>query len=288
MHAHVSNLRSRKIKERLFAALCLAAILFGIILLFVLLGSILSRGASRIDWSFFTSYPSSNAGRAGIKSALFGTLWVIALTAMIAVPLGIAAAIYLEEFTIRKNRITQFIQINIANLAGVPSIVYGLLGLALFVRFFSMGRSVIAGACTMSLLVLPMIIIVSQEALRAVPSSYREGAYALGATHWKTIRTQVLPPAIPGIMTGIILSLSRAIGETAPLITIGAATYIAFLPASLKDPFTVLPIQIFNWSSRPEKGFEQAAAAAIIVLLVVLIFLNSVAMILRYRQQMKS
>ena len=283
-----SNLAARKRKEKLFAAVCLSAIIFAILLLLMLLGSIFMRGISKINWDFITSFPSSNAGRAGIKSALFGTVWVITLTALIAVPLGVAAAIFLEEFTLRKNRITQFIQINIANLAGVPSIVYGLLGLALFVRWLGMGRSVLAGACTMSLLVLPMIIIVSQEALRAVPRSFREGAYALGATQWQTIRTQVLPPAIPGIMTGLILSISRAIGETAPLITIGAATYIAFLPSSWNDPFTVLPIQIFNWTSRPGKGFAEAAAGAIIVLLFVLIVLNSVAMILRYRQQKRA
>jgi phosphate transport system permease protein len=279
------NLAWRKRKAALFGWLCLASVLLAGALLVVLLVSLFKDGLGRIDLKFLTSFPSSMAEKAGIKAGLMGTLWVIGLTAIIAVPVGIAAAIFLEEFSRRKTRLTEFIQINIANLAGVPSIVYGLLGLAIFVRFFGMGRSVIAGALTMALLILPMIIIVSQEALRAVPSSYREGSVALGATTWQTIRRQVLPAAMPGILTGVILSISRAIGETAPLIMIGAVTYLNFTPSGLGDTFTVLPIQIFNWSSRPDKAFATNAAAAIVVLMAVLIVINSVAMVIRYRTQ---
>lgn len=279
------NLKWRKRKAALFGWICLGSVLLAGALLVVLLVSLFRDGFGRIDLKFLTSFPSSMAEKAGIKAGLMGTLWVIGLTTILAVPVGIAAAIFLEEFSRRKNRFTEFIQINIANLAGVPSIVYGLLGLAIFVRFFEMGRSVIAGALTMALLILPMIIIVSQEALRAVPSSYREGSVALGATTWQTIRRQVLPAALPGILTGVILSVSRAIGETAPLIMIGAVTYLNFTPSGLGDTFTVLPIQIFNWSSRPDKAFATNAAAAIVVLMAVLIVINSVAMVIRYRTQ---
>lgn len=285
MSSQGSNLRFRKVKASIFGTVCLSSIVLAGATLVALLVKLWQDGAGRLSAEFFANFPSSIASQAGIKAALFGTLYVIVLTVVIAVPVGIAAAVFLEEFTLRKNRFTEFIQLNIANLAGVPSIVYGLLGLALFVRWLEMGRSVIAGALTMSLLVLPMIIIVSQEALRAVPRSYRDGSYALGASLWQTIRRQVLPSALPSILTGVILAVSRAIGETAPLITIGAATFIAFTPKRLGDQFTVLPIQIFNWTSRPEKAFAEAAAAAIIVLLAVLILLNSVAMVIRYRTQ---
>lgn len=280
-----ANLKWRKRKAAIFGWVCFASVLLAGALLVVLLVSLFKDGLGRIDLKFLTSFPSSMAEKAGIKAGLMGTLWVIGLTAIIAVPVGIAAAIFLEEFSRRKNRLTEYIQINIANLAGVPSIVYGLLGLAIFVRTFGLGRSVLAGALTMVLLILPMIIIVSQEALRAVPSSYREGSVALGATTWQTIRRQVLPAALPGILTGVILSVSRAIGETAPLIMIGAVTYLNFTPSRLGDTFTVLPIQIFNWSSRPDKAFATNAAAAIVVLMAVLIVINSVAMVIRYRTQ---
>lgn len=273
----------RKAADKVFAILCLAAILFACSLLLLLLYSVARDGFGRLDLSFLQKFTSRIPKNAGIKAGLFGTIWVVGLTGLIAVPIGVAAAIFLEEFSTRKTRITQFIQLNIANLAGVPSIVYGLLGLALFVRWLHLERSVIAGALTMALLILPMVILVSQEALRAVPGSFREGSIALGATKWQTIRGQVLPAAAPGIFTGIILSLSRAIGETAPLITIGAVTYIAFTPDSLGDKFTVLPIQIFDWSGKPEKGFHEAAAGAIIVLLAALLTLNSLAIFLRYR-----
>lgn len=285
MLAASDQLRGRQRRAKVFGWVCLASIVLAGILLLLLLGSIWRDGAGRLSAQFFTSFPSSIAKNAGIKAGLWGTLWVIVLTTLISVPIGVAAAIFLEEFNQRKNRFTEFVQLNIANLAGVPSIVYGLLGLAIFVRQLSLGRSVIAGALTMALLILPMIIIVSQEALRAVPGSYRDGSLALGATRWQTIRRQVLPAALPGILTGVILAISRAIGETAPLIMIGAVTYLNFTPSKVTDTFTVLPIQIFNWSSRPDKAFAENAAAAIIVLLGVLIVINSLAMVIRYRTQ---
>ena len=279
--------RARKLKNRLFSIFCVASLVAAGLILVYLLGSIVIDGAPRLNSEFLTSFPSGRAGRAGIKAALFGTLWVVALSALIAIPIGVAAAIYLEELVVRKNRWTELLQINISNLAGVPSIVYGLLGLALFVRWLALDRSILSGALTLALLILPMIILVSQEALKAVPRSYRDGSLALGATRWQTIRRQVLPSAAPGILTGIILSVSRAIGETAPLITIGAAT-AWFIPSKLSDSFTVLPIQIFDWSSRPQRGFHENAAAAILVLLIVLLCLNSIAIFLRARAQKKA
>ena len=278
------NLPARRRKERLFHGLCLAATVLAVVLLITLLIGVVREGWSRLSPEFLTSFPSRFAHRAGVKSALMGTLWVIGLTGAISVPVGIAAALYLEEYS-RKNRLTEFIQMNIANLAGVPSVVYGLLGLGLFVRWLALGRSVLAGALTMSLLILPTVIIATQEALRAVPNSLREGSLAMGATRWQTIRHQVLPAGFGGIMTGIILSLSRAMGETAPLITIGALTYIAFVPRGPMDGFTVLPIQIFNWASRPQEAFHANASAAIIVLLGALLVMNSVAIYLRHRQR---
>jgi len=281
----VSN--SRKLKNRFFGWFCFSSILIAILIVVYLLGSIVVDGAPRLSAQFLDSFPSRLPGKAGIKAALFGTIWVVGLSALIAVPIGVAAAIYLEELSVRKNRFTDFVQINIANLAAVPSIVYGLLGLALFVRWLALDRSILSGALTMALLILPMIILVSQEALKAVPNSYRDASLALGATRWQTIRRQVLPNAAPGIFTGIILSVSRAIGETAPLITIGAAT-AWFIPTKVTDSFTVLPVQIFDWSSRAQKGFHENAAAAILVLLIVLVALNSVAIYLRARAQKKA
>lgn len=278
---------SRKLKNRLFSLFCLLSILFAGLILVYLLGTIVMDGAPRLSTDFFTNFTSRIPKNAGIKAALFGTIWVVALSALFAVPVGVAAAIYLEELTVRRNKFTDFIQVNIANLAGVPSIVYGLLGLALFVRWLAFDRSILSGALTMALLILPMIILVSQEALKSVPKSYRDGSMALGATRWQTIRKQVLPAAMPGILTGIILAVSRAMGETAPLITIGAATTWA-IPTKPTDSFTVLPILIFDWSSRPQKGFHETAAAAILVLLIVLLFLNSVAIILRARAQKRA
>lgn len=278
----ISN--ARKLKNKFFAAFCFSSIIFAGLILVYLLATIVADGAPRLNAEFFTNFTSRIPKNAGIKAALFGTIWVVALSALIAVPVGVAAAIYLEELNVKRNKLTDFIQVNIANLAGVPSIVYGLLGLALFVRWLAFDRSIISGALTMALLILPMIILVSQEALKAVPKSYRDGSLALGATRWQTIRKQVLPAAAPGIMTGIILAVSRAIGETAPLITIGAATTWA-IPTKPTDSFTVLPILIFDWSSRPQKGFHETAAAAILVLLGVLLFLNSIAIFLRAKAQ---
>ncbi len=259
----------------------------GVALLAVLLVRVGRQGLAWLDWEFLTSFPSRFPERAGVLSALAGTLWLIGLTALVSVPIGIAAAIYLEEFS-RPGRLRSVIEVNIANLAGVPSIVYGLLGLAFFVRGLNLGRSVLAGALTMSLLILPTIIIAAREALKAVPQSLRQGAMALGATQWQAVRHHALPSALPGILTGIILSLSRAIGEAAPLIMIGALTYIAFTPDGPMDDFTALPIQIYNWASRPQKDFHGLAAGAIIVLLAVLLLMNAAAVAIRYRSQRKS
>ena len=273
-----------KTREHIFVSLCLGAIALPLIVLLVLIGDVVMDGAQRIGWDFLTSYPSRKPELAGILPALVGSVYVIGLTGIIALPLGVGAAIYLEEYG-TDSWLAQIIEVNIANLAGVPSIIYGLLGLELFVRASGMGRSVIAGACTMALLVLPIIIIASREALRTVPFSLREGALALGASRWQTIWQVVLPMAFPGILTGSILAMSRAIGETAPLIMMGALTYIAFLPTGLDSPFTVLPIQIFNWVSRPQHGFIADAAAGIMVLLVTLLLLNALAIYLRNRLQ---
>lgn len=270
--------------DRLLAAFGLLATLLGLLALGALLWDVLADGAGRLSWQFLTSYPSRRASEAGILAALAGTLFVIALTAAIAIPVGVGAALHLEEYGGR-GRVSRLIEVNIANLAGVPSIIYGLLGLGLFVRAMGMGRSVLAGAATLALLVLPMVIISTREALRAVPPSLREGSYALGATRWQTMWHQVLPAALPGILTGLILALSRAMGETAPLITIGALTYVGFVPDGIWSPFTVLPIQIFNWVSRPQAAFAVNAAAGILVLLMLLLALNAVAIILRDRYQ---
>jgi len=273
--------------DRLMQGFGLLVLTLALASLGALVADVLADGAGRVSWQFLTSYPSRLPERAGILPALVGSIYVITLTALIAVPLGVAAAVYLEEYGTR-SRLARVVEINIANLAGVPSIIYGLLGLGLFVRLMAMGRSVLAGAATLALLVLPVVILSTREALRAVPKSLREGSYALGATKWQTIWHQVLPSALPGILTGLILALSRAIGETAPLITIGALTYVPFLPDGLWSPFTVLPIQIFNWVSRPQAGFLENAAAAILVMLVLLIAMNATAIVIRDRLQRHS
>ena len=270
----------RKNIGRVFLAICIAATLSGILALVVLLATVAVDGVSRVSWDFLNSFPSRFPERAGIKAALYGTVWMMAFTALFAVPVGIAAAIYLEEFAPR-NWVTKVIETNINNLAGVPSIIYGLLGLTVFVRIMDLGRSVMAGSLTMALLVLPIIIVASREGLRSVPPSIREASLALGATRWQTVWAQVLPPAMPAIMTGVILALSRAIGEAAPLIMIGALTFLAFTPGDPLDQFTVLPIQIYNWISRPQAGFSDAAAAGIVVLLIVLLSMNALAILLR-------
>ena len=270
----------RRLKGGAFLYLCVAATLFGIVALGVLLVTVGAAGIGRLNLDFFTSYPSRFPDQGGIRAALLGTIWMVAFTALIAVPMGIGAAIYLEEFAPR-NWLTRIIETNINNLAGVPSIIYGLLGLTLFVRLMDLGRVVLAGSLTMALLVLPIIIVAAREGLRAVPPSIREAALAVGATPWQAVRFQVLGPALPTMLTGVILALSRAIGETAPLIMIGALTYIAFDPGGPSSAFTVLPILMFNWISRPQAGFADAAAAGIIVLLAVLLTMNAIAIVLR-------
>ena len=274
----------RYVGDRALGAFGLLAMVLALVSLAALIYDILNDGAGRLSWAFLTSIPSRRAEDAGILTALVGSVYVITLSAAIAIPIGIGAAVHLEEYGGR-GRLSRIIEINIANLAGVPSIIYGLLGLGLFVRMMAMGPSVLAGACTLGLLVLPVVIISTREALRAVPKSLREGSYALGATKWQTTWTQVLPAAFPGILTGLILALSRAIGETAPLITIGALTYIPFVPSDIFSPFTVLPIQIFNWVSRPQAAFAENAAAGIVVLLALLLAMNAVAIVLRDRFQ---
>ncbi len=270
--------------ERSFKAITVLALVLPLILLAILLFDAFMTGKSRLTWDFITGFPSRFPEKAGILPALVGTGYLIGLVAVIAIPVSVGAAIYLEEYA-KKNWLTSFIDINISNLAGVPSIIYGLLGLGLFVHWMNMGRGLLVGALTLSLMLLPMIIMSAREALRAVPHHLREGAYALGAEKWRTISKVVLPLALPGILTGIILSMARAIGETAPLITIGALTYISFLPDSVNSPFTALPIQIFNWTSRPQKGFHIDAAAGIVVLLLILLLMNSLAIWLRIRLQ---
>ena len=276
------ELKRRHLLSLVFRWTCFALTLSGITFLLLLLAQVARQGLAWVDWQFLTSFPSRNPELAGVRAAIAGTLWTISLTALFSVPIGVGAALYLEEYA-RPGRLRSLIQLNLVNLAGVPSIVYGILGLAIFVRGIGLGRSVIAGALTMSLLILPIIIIAAREAIRGVPDEQRQAALALGATRWQTIRHHVLPSALPGILTGIILALSRAIGETAPLIMIGALTYVAFVPRGPFDDFTVLPIQIFNWSSRPQDEFHSLAAAAILVLLSVLFALNTVAVVLRYR-----
>ncbi|QXD14773.1 phosphate ABC transporter permease PstA [Rhodocaloribacter litoris] len=262
--------------------LCLffLATVFGLLVLLTLLVDVTVTGLRWLDADFLTSFPSRNPEEAGIKSAIVGSLWMMGLTALFAVPLGVGAAVYLEEYAPR-GWFLRVIQVNIANLAGIPSVIYGILGLGLFVRFMALERSLLAGSLTMALLILPVIVIATQEALRAVPSGIRESAYALGATRSQVIWSHLLPIATPGILTGVILALSRALGETAPLIMIGALTFIAFLPESVMDPFTVLPIQIFNWTTRPQAAFQELAAAAIIVLMVFLFLMNLSAILLR-------
>jgi phosphate transport system permease protein len=277
---------TRRLLDLGFQALALLILLLALGSLAALIADVWADGASRLSWSFLTGFPSRRAADAGIYHALSGSVFVILVTGAIAVPIGVASAIYLEEYG-RRNFLARIIEINITNLAAVPSIIYGLLGLGLFVRAMGMGRSVMAGASTLALLVLPVVILATREALRAVPSSIREGSYALGATKWQTIWSQVLPVALPGILTGLILALSRAIGETAPLISIGALTFVAFAPDSIWSPFTVLPIQIFNWVSRPQVEFQANAAAGILVLVSLLLTMNAAAIWLRDRYQKK-
>ncbi len=283
------NLAGRYKLDGIFAAATWAATCLAILVLVVLLLDILTDGLLRLNWSFIANFPSRKPEQAGLLSALVGTIWVMVIVAVVSFPIGVGAGIFLEEFA-EDNWFTKAIEININNLAGVPSIIYGLLGLQVFVRIMKPltgGRSILSGALTLALLILPIIIVATREALRSVPDSIRHAGFALGATRTQVVWEQVLPIAFPGILTGTILALSRAIGETAPLITIGALTFISFLPENLQSPFTVLPIQIFNWISRPQKGFHDNAAAGIIVLMIVLLAMNATAVLLRNKLQKK-
>jgi phosphate transport system permease protein len=286
MAASASRRERLKRQERAFELFALACLSAALVVLALLIFKVLFDGVERVNYGFLSSFPSRFAEKAGLYSALVGSFYLMALTGVIAVPLGVGAAVYLEEYA-PQNRVTRLIELNLVNLAGVPSIIFGILGLQVFVRSMDMGRSLLAGALTMSLLILPVIVIAAREALRNVPRSLRDASLALGATKLQTIRSQVLPVAFPNILTGCILAFSRALGETAPLITMGALTYVAFIPDGLFSPFTVLPIQTFNWISRPQTAFHANAAGAIVVLLVVLLIFNGVAILLRNRIQQK-
>jgi phosphate transport system permease protein len=288
-------IRSHKRWDAAFGVLGLLAMMVGVLTLAALFSNMAIDGIPRLSGDFFTSFPSRRAGQAGILSAWVGSILVMLVTAFFAVPVGIAGAVYLEEYA-KKNWFTDIIEINITNLAGVPSIVYGLLALGLFVYAFGLGQSILTAGLTLALLILPIVIVTTRESLRAIPQQVREGAYACGATQWQVVKDHLLPYGTPGILTGVIIALSRAIGETAPIITIGALTFIAFLPpvpftgepaAGLFDwlfsPFTVMPIQIFNWTSRPDPAFQQNAAAASFVLVFMTLGMNGLAIWLRYR-----
>ncbi len=294
-----ADLKRRHRRETIFIYLGIAATSVGLVALAVLMVDLAIDGVGRLSYDFFTSFPSRRASQAGILSAWVGSLLVMLVTASIGIPLGVAAGIYLEEYA-PKNLFTNIIEINVSNLAGVPSIVYGLLALGLFVYTFGTGRSIFTAGLTLALLILPIIIVATRESIRAVPWSLREAAYGIGATKWQVTRDHVLPAAVPGVLTGVIIGMSRAIGETAPLITIGALSFIAFLPpapvtsefpfisfAWMFESFTVLPIQLFNWVSRPGKDFHANAAAAGIVLLAVTLILNAIAIYFRYRLRQK-
>jgi len=282
----VNEVKRRRALDLAFQGIAFIVLIVTLGALAALIADIWSDGVGRLSYDFVTSTPSRRPEESGIWPALIGSVYIILLTAVLAVPVGVAAAIYLEEYGSR-SRAARLIELNITNLAAVPSIIYGLLGLGLFVRMLGFGRSVLAGASTLALLALPVIILSTREALRAVPNSVREGSYALGATKWQTIWYQVLPVALPGILTGLILALSRAIGETAPLIIAGAVTFVTFVPNSIWSAFTVLPIQIFNWVSRPQPEFQTNAAAGILVLMALLLTMNAVAIWLRDTYQKK-
>lgn len=281
-----SRRRLGRLGEQAGVAFLLASTLIGILALALLLATVLDKGVPVLGWSFIRNFASRIPSRAGIWPPLVGTVWLMGLVTLFAFPVGVGAAIYLEEFAPR-NRITEIIETNIANLAAVPSIIYGLLGLALFYRALHLGRSLLTGALTLTLLVLPVIVIAAREALRGVPRSIRLGAMALGATRWEAVYKQVLPVAIPGVMTGTILGLSRAIGETAPLLVAGAAAFVAFTPDNLLDAYSALPIQIFDWVRRPQPEFQDLAAGAILVLLTVLLAMNAIAIFIRNRYDRK-
>ena len=275
-------------RDNVFAAMFLSSVVIGILVLAWLLIEVFVDSVGWLDWQFLTSYSSRHPDQAGVLAPIAGTFWVIVLTAIMTVPVGIATAVYLEEFA-PNNRVTRLIQLNISNLAGVPSVVYGLLGLAIFVQFLFDGqRSLLAGALTLSLLVMPIVIIASQEAVRAVPPSYRDAAYAMGATRWQVVKMVVLPQAIPSMMSGIILAMSRAIGETAPILVVSSLVFITYVPTSPFDRFTVLPLQIVTWVSQPQDDFRHIAAAAILILLVMLLSMNAAAIYIRAKFQRRA
>ena len=281
------DLSGRYNLDKAFAAAAWTATIVSVVVLAWLLFTILKDGLGTINANFFTAFPSRKAEQAGIKAAFFGTMWVMGIVAATSFPIGVGAAIYLEEFA-DDNWFTRLVEINIGNLAGVPSIIYGLLGLAVFVRILEPitgGRSVLSGGLTLALLILPVIIVATREALRAVPNSIRLAGFALGANKWQVVWSHVLPSAMPGVLTGVILALSRAIGETAPLLAIGAVAFIRSTPDSLQSPFTAMPIQIYNWVGRPQEEFHQIAASGIIVLMVMLLLMNTIAIYLRNRFQ---
>lgn len=274
------HLAISKKKDKFFRILALSLTVFALLILLVLLVDIFWRGFGRLNWGFFNNLPSRHPEKAGILTAIAGMLSLLLFTVIIALPIGILAGVYLQEYR-AKNRFAKIVEINIANLAGVPSVIYGILGLQLFVRMAGMGNSLLAGAFTLALLIMPIIIVSTREALKAVPQTLREGSYGMGATKWQTTSRVVIPSALGGILTGIILSISRAIGETAPLLVIGALVYVPFIPEGPNDQFTTLPIQIFNWVSRPQAGFIVNAAAGIIILLLITFLLNGIAIYIR-------
>ncbi|WZL81228.1 phosphate ABC transporter permease PstA [Vallitaleaceae bacterium 9-2] len=282
---HTYNTKPKRILNRLFYFLLLIMMMFSVFVLGVLLYTVIRDSWGWFDWQFITSMPSRKAENAGIYSALLGSIWTIGLTALFSIPIGAGTAVYLEEYSDQTSRLNKFIQLNISNLAGIPSIVYGMLGLTVFVRMLSFDRSILSGALTLTLLILPVIIVSSQEAIRSVPKNLKEASFAVGMTRWQTITGVVLPFSIPGILTGSILAISRAMGEAAPLIMVGAAGYVAFKPESIFDAFTTLPIQIFNWTSRPQEEFQHIAAAGILLLLIFLLVSNAIAIILRNKYQ---
>jgi len=282
----MNSIQKNRVKDQIFRYWGIFCTAIGLVLLSVFIGDILIDGLRRIDWDFITSLPSRKPEKSGIYTALMGSIWILLLTTIIAFPMGVAAGIYLEEYS-KKNKLAGLLEINISNLAGVPSIIYGLLGLEVFVRIMNLGASVLAGSLTLSLLILPIVIVATREAIKAVPTSVIDASYALGASKWQTIWHQILPASSGGILTGVILALSRAVGETAPLIVVGALAYVPFAPESPMDEFSVLPIQIFNWISRPQHGFIENAAAAIIILLLITFIMNGIAVYFRNKWQQK-
>ncbi|MBB5180852.1 phosphate transport system permease protein [Planomicrobium koreense] len=280
----IKRMNGRLVVNTIFKGLFMAATLLALLALVVLLYRIITQGASHLSLDFLMNFASRFPEKAGIKAALIGSLWLMAVVAPTSIILGVGSAIYLEEYA-KQNKLTTFIRLNISNLAGVPSVVFGLLGLTIFVRAFSLGNSILAAGFTMSLLILPVIIVASQEAIRSVPKELRDASLGMGATKWQTVVNIILPAAIPGILTGSILALSRAIGETAPLIVIGIPVIIQFLPRGVFDTFTALPIQIFDWASRPQQEFQVVAAAGIIILMIFLLIMNSIAVIIRNKFQ---